>query len=129
MSSQQAVWDTAVTLPDNAFSRLGYQFVGWENKYGDGKVYNAQQVVTNLGGDIQGDRATLYAKWQPIEYIVQFDPGDGSGKMDSVKATYDQTVKLSECTLTPPDPDKVFAGWSLTSGGNVRYRTARKSAI
>ena len=122
MSSQQAVWDTAVTLPDNAFSRLGYQFVGWENKYGDGKVYNAQQVVTNLGGDIQGDRVTLYAKWQPIEYIVQFDPGDGSGKMDSVKATYDQTVKLSECTLTPPDPDKVFAGWSLTSDGNVRYK-------
>lgn len=122
MPSQQAVWDTAVTLPDNAFSRLGYQFIGWEDKYGDGKVYNAQQVVSNLGGDIQGDRVTLYAKWQPIQYTVQFDAGSGSGQMDSVKATYDQTVKLSECTLTPPDDGKVFAGWSLDRNGSVRYK-------
>lgn len=62
MPSQAAVWDTELVLPDSGFSRWGYRFIGWENTYGDGKAYTPQETVKNLGGDIQGDRVTLYAQ-------------------------------------------------------------------
>lgn len=121
MASQAAVWDTELSLPDNEFSRVGYRFTGWEDTYGDGKTYAAQETVKNLAGEIQGDRVTLYAQWQPIEFQIAFDENGGSGQMEAVEATYDETKSLPECGFTPPE-DMEFAGWSLTPDGAVQYR-------
>lgn len=120
MAAQSAVWDSEVTLSENAFSRTGYQFNCWKNTFGNGQTYSAQQKVTNIGGDIQGDRVTLYAQWQPIQYKIAFDANGGSGSMDEVEMTYDQAKQLSKCTLTAPE-GKEFAGWSLSSNGSVQY--------
>ena len=121
VAAQSAVWDTPVTLAENAFSRRGYRFTGWENSYGDGRTYPAGQEVTNLSGKNQGDRVTLYAQWQAISYTVAFDPGQGgSGFMSSQTYTYDREEALPRNTLTAPQ-GKEFAGWALTPGGPVRY--------
>lgn len=119
--AQAAVWDTPVTLAENAFSRWGYRFTRWENKYGDGQTYAAGQEGTNLSGKNQGDKVTLYAQWKAITYTVVFDPGQGgSGSMPGKTYTYDQEGTLPENTLTAPQ-GKEFAGWALTPGGPVRY--------
>lgn len=115
------MWDTPVTLAENAFSRWGYRFTRWENKYGDGQTYAAGQEVTNLSGKNQGDKVTLYAQWKAITYTVVFDPGQGgSGSMPGKTYTYDQEGTLPENTLTAPQ-GKEFAGWALTPGGPIRY--------
>ncbi len=119
--AQAAVWDTPVTLAENAFNRWGYRFTRWENKYGDGQTYAAGQEVTNLSGKNQGDKVTLYAQWKAITYTVVFDPGQGgSGSMPGKTYTYDQEGTLPENTLTAPQ-GKEFAGWALTPGGPIRY--------
>lgn len=121
MPSHAAVWDTELVLPNNEFSRWGYQFNGWKNTFGDGKIYSAQETVKNLGGEIQGDRVTLYAQWKPIQYHIAFAQNGGSGQMDTITAAYDQVQNLPDCTFTPPKGME-FAGWSLTQGGAVRYK-------
>lgn len=121
MSSQAAVWDTELILPNNEFSRWGYQFTGWKNTFGDGKIYSAQETVKNLGGKIQGERVTLYAQWKPIQYHIAFAENGGSGQMDTITTAYDQVQNLPDCTFTPP-AGMEFAGWSLTEGGAVRYK-------
>ncbi len=121
MPSQAAVWDEELTLMESGFTRFGYQFGGWKDTYGDGTVYEAQETVKNLAGEIQGDRVTLYAQWNPIQYSISFDENGGSGEMDSVTATYDRDLRLPDCGFTPPT-DMKFAGWSLTPNGTVRYK-------
>lgn len=121
MPSQAAVWDEELTLPASGFTRFGYRFGGWKDTYGDGAVYEAQEMVKNLAGEIQGDRVTLYAQWNPIQYSISFDENGGSGEMDSVTATYDRDLRLPDCGFTPPT-DMKFAGWSLTPNGTVRYK-------
>lgn len=74
MAEQHAVWNTPVTLAPNGFSRTGYTFGGWEDRYGDGQTYSDGQEVTNLAGEIQGDRVTLYAQWNPISYTPDQQP-------------------------------------------------------
>lgn len=119
-ADQGAVWGETVTLAENSFTRRGYTFTGWENRYGNGKVYAPGETVTNLSGKQQGDRVTLYAKWEPISYTVVFDAGAGSGAMAPVSCRYDQETALPANTLTPP-PGKEFAGWALQSGGPIRF--------
>lgn len=121
MPSQAAVWDTELILPNNEFSRWGYQFTSWKNTFGDGKIYFAQETVKNLGGEIQGDRVTLYAQWKPIQYHIAFAENGGNGQMDPITVKYDQVQNLPDCTFTPPEGME-FAGWSLTQGGAVRYK-------
>ena len=121
MPSQAAVWNTDLILPNSDFSRMGYQFSGWEDTFGDGKVYAAQEKVKNLGGEIQGDRVTLYAQWTPIQYQIAFDSNTGSGKMDSITVSYNQSKNLPDCTFTAPSGME-FAGWSLTQNGPVKYK-------
>lgn len=119
--SLAAVWDAEVTLPSSGFSRWGYRFASWKNTFGDGKTYAPQETVKNRGGDIQGDRVTLYAQWKPIQYSIAFAGNGGSGQMDAITAAYDQEQNLPDCTLTPPDGME-FAGWSLRQGGAVQYK-------
>lgn len=121
MPSQAAVWEEELTLPESGFTRFGYRFGGWKDTYGDGTLYSPQETVKNLAGEIQGDRVTLYAQWNPIQYSISFDENGGSGEMDSVTATYDRDLRLPDCGFTAP-ADMKFAGWSLTPNGTVRYK-------
>lgn len=122
MPSQAAVWDAPLTLPLQTLRRTGYTFACWENTYGDGAQYPDGAEVKNLAGKKrQGDRVTLYAKWTPITYTIFFDPGSGSGRMESVTHTYDQEKALPQCMLTPP-AGLEFVGWARMAGGPVAFR-------
>ena len=57
----------------------------------------------------------------PITYTIFFDPGSGSGRMESVTHTYDQEKALPQCMLTPP-AGLEFVGWARMAGGPVSFR-------
>lgn len=120
MASLDAVWDVPVTLPAQNFRRTGYTFDAWESSISGARYADGAQVK-NLAGRRQGDKVTLFARWNPITYTVSFDAGSGSGSMAPKTYTYDQEKALPRCTLTAP-AGLEFVGWARKSGGAVVYR-------
>ena len=58
-------------LTNNTYTRLGYEFIGWDtNENADTVVYRDGQRVKELG-DI-GDVVTLYAVWTDVIYTINF---------------------------------------------------------
>ena len=68
MNNQTIVYDVQTPLSENAYTRVGYTFEGWNTKAdGSGTSYTDKQLVKDLGD------TTLYAQWRknPLKYAVQ----------------------------------------------------------
>lgn len=75
MKSQKAVYDEEVILNANQYSRMGYQFQGWNTKKAassSSTAYRDQEKVKNLT-DKHKETVTLYAQWKPNIYTVALD--------------------------------------------------------
>ena len=90
-------------------TKTGYIFGGW---YTDNNTFSeyysfAEDVVKNF---------TLYAKWTPITYEVQYNANTGSGSMANSTHTYDAAKALSanEFTLA----DHAFVEWNTQANGS-----------
>ncbi|MNB81788.1 Internalin-A precursor [compost metagenome] len=106
INSQTAVYNTLFTRPADPV-RTGYQFDGWYTDLGLTKTYSFGTPAT---GDF-----TLYAKWNPIKYIVSFQ---GAGT--SVATQY---VSYGEKAIQPPEPvweGHTFLGWYFF-GTNLKF--------
>ncbi len=108
-------WDNdGAQLSKNTFARTGYKFNGWNTQAdGKGTHYNDGAVIDeSLHGKI-----TLYAEWTPIKYIISFDGNNEyvQGTMDTVTATYDVYLTLSEVGFTHSQ-NQDFVGWAYTTG-------------
>ena len=69
MDSLTAYVDTQIELTENAFTREGYTFTGWNTAAdGTGDVYADKASVTNLAE--MNQTAILYAQWAVNEYKV-----------------------------------------------------------
>ena len=79
-------------LPENVFSRTGYEFIGW-NTESDGTrtSYENQAKITNLS-DTADATITLYAQWEPVKYNVEFNSNGGS--VTNLSDTADATITL-----------------------------------
>ena len=108
----------------NRPERIGYRFTVWNTtRDGAGTTYSA-------GATYSADESvTLYARWDPNTYYVQFD-GNGSngGSMNVQTFTYDQSQALERNTFTPSrdsvftGKDYIFAGWNTqANGGGTSY--------
>ncbi len=105
------------TLNDNEFSAVGYKFVGWNTKPdGSGDAYNdpdtyvvtVEAIEGKKDGDIVG---TLYAQWEPIEYLIKYDPNGGEGEMDDDDhRKYDTDYELSTHLYTREG--YTWVGWN-----------------
>lgn len=111
-TSMAMIYDTAKNLTANGFTRTGYTFNGWNTKAdGTGKNYSNQQSVKNLTSK-NGATVTLYAKWNPIKYIIKYDTAGGT--IGSEKYTTDYTINDS---VTIPNASKAghtLDGWRIT---------------
>ena len=92
------------------FSRSGFNLVGWESSL-DGTVYKPTETIVMPGEDV-----TFTAVWEPIEYKVVFNPGNGG---TSIKIP-----ALTDTVITCPDPGitvsgKHFAGWKAADTGEI----------
>ena len=82
MPIQYFKYDEEQALSTNIFTRNGYKFSKWNTKSdGTGTDYEDGQVVKNLTSESYG-RIYLYAKWDPINYYVHFNPNGREGEME-----------------------------------------------
>jgi len=116
MSPQTHTYDTELALSENAFSKTGYTFAGWNTASdGSGTTYTNCQSIDNLTTTANGT-VTLYAKWTPNTYTVTFNPNGGEGTMSPQTHTYDAELALSENTFSKTG--YTFAGWNTASDGS-----------
>ena len=101
-------YGTATTLKDA--TKTGYTFGGW---YKEPECTNEETTLsaTDYTSDI-----TLYAKWTPNTYTVQFDANSGTGTMSNQPFTYDVSQDLSENTYTRTGYN--FTGWNTAANGS-----------
>ena len=110
-----------VTLADNKFTRVGYQFSGWATS-ADGDV-----AFANAAKFVAKKNQMLFAKWSLVEYNMSFSsPGDG-GTMPTLKFNVTNGI-LPQNMFTRPGA--TFQGWAKSANGAVigqpgqSYRTA-----
>ena len=116
MSNQTFTYDTAQTLNNNVFYRVGYTYTGWNTKNdGSGTAYTNKQSILNLT-TTANEVITLYAQWSPNSYTVQFNSNGGSGSMDPMDFLYGEEKQLRENTFTKED--YLFKGWNTKSDGS-----------
>ena len=126
MADQNFVYDTAQNLTENAFTRTGYTFTGWNSKAdGTGTPYADKQEVVNLTAT-RDAVVTMYAQWQPITYYVSFDKNGGTGTdMIVQKFVYDTAQPLSENAYTRTGYN--FKEWTTKADGTGDKFTDKQS--
>ena len=110
MADQAFTYGTPQNLTANAFTRMGYTFVGWATSPNGSVVYSDQQSVSNL--TVTNATTTLYAKWTPTNYPITYHLNDGT--LDTDKYSY--TIESPDITLdTPTRTGYTFGGWYTNS--------------
>lgn len=100
MENITATYGSRVTLPENVYTKYGYDFMGWSKTRG-GEVDFADKY---WGVDLRsytesGEKLTLYAVWAGKEVIVSFDCGAGTAP-NPVRLRYGQAYgKLPTPTM------------------------------
>lgn len=107
--------ESTIVLPEPGIKE-GYIFKGW---YSDSEFNNS---VGGAGGNYYATSGTtLYAKWEPIIYEINYDKNDSSatGIIQPHFCTYDQ-----DCELKIDGFEKLgykVKGWATTADGEVEY--------
>ena len=112
MAAQNFVYDTEQALTQNAFTRTGYTFEGWNSKAdGTGTPYEDKQSVKNLTAE-RDAVVTMYAQWKVIVYSITYDLAGGSLATENPT---EYTIETSDFTLVNPTRTGYeFAGWTGT---------------
>ena len=107
---------TSVVKP----TRVGYIFKGYYTKTnGQGTCYvNENGVILSQANTFTKD-VTLFAKWEAIDYTIEYNANGGSGSMESTSAIYDKETVLAPNEFT--NKGHAFKGWATTPGGAVVY--------
>lgn len=114
-TSLQLYYDQQTTL--SSPTRIGYNFNGW-TKSGNSTL--SDNVLT-----MGSENTTLTANWQARNYVVTFNPNQGSVTTQTKTVTYDQPYGDLP---TPVRSEYVFLGWYTdpTSGTKVESSTTVK---
>ena len=114
MSDITIATDAKKTLSANAFTKTGYDFVGWATSANGTKAYNDKSNYL-MGSDSD---YTLYALWTPTKYKITYNLNGGS--VSSANKT-EYTIESEAFTLTNPTrPGYTFNGWT---GSNLSDKT------
>ena len=104
-------------LNANCFTRDGYVFAGWNTasdglgtSYNDTGLLWAEEIISDMA---------LYAIWEINTYTVKFDANGGYGEMSDICLTYEVSEQLPINVFYRSG--YTFAGWAITSNGNVFY--------
>ena len=125
MANTEHVYDSPKALRPNGFGLTGWTFDGWATSPTGQKVYDNNQVVSNLSAT-EGAIVRLYARWVPNTYTVQYNanrPAGASGSVEGVTTdsshTYDTLKALTAngFSLT----GWTFTGWATTAQGGKAY--------
>lgn len=98
--------DKALTLKDA--SKTGYTFGGWYREA------SFQTRVTSIPAGNEED-VTLYAKWTPIRYTVNFNANGGDGSPSQASVSYDEALTLPGGSFSRTG--YVLTGWNTAQDG------------
>lgn len=101
-------------LPDCAFSKEGYVFVGWATT-AEGEVAYGNQAPYTMGPE---SHYTLYAKWA-VPIGVVFNGNGGTGSMASLTKGAGYPFTLPQNAFVKSG--HIFAGWATTPDGDAVY--------
>ncbi len=118
-ASSSHTYDEAKALTANGFTRTGYTFAGWATSVGGAAAYTNGQSVSNLTAE-DGGMVTLYAKWTPHTYTVNYDANGGAGSTEPSSHTYDVSKTLTANGFTRTG--YIFAGWATSADGAWVYK-------
>ena len=107
-------YDEPQTLPDNAFERDGYEFIGWGvNKDDTSPEYDNKDTINNLTSK-NNETVTIYALWKKT-ITITYNANGGEG----VPATQTGTLYNSQATANikisstiPTKEGFTFNGWT-----------------
>lgn len=97
-------------VPDNGKENM--QFVGW---YYNPVLMNSEEPLDSY--TMPAKDLTLYAKWEPVDKVVQFDTQGGS-------VVASQNVPYNSKATMPDNPTKsgyTFTGWYTSPDGENRW--------
>lgn len=118
MADVRVNYDESKILATCSFTRTGYVFGGWATSPTGTIVYPDKATVKNLAST-NNSTITLYAVWQPINYVIEFNSNGGTGSMSNVNIAFNETKNLPKCTYTKTG--YTFKGWATSSSGSVVY--------
>ena len=104
-------------MPPDTPEREGYEFLGW---FVDGG--STQWTPGTLTGDLN-----LVAKWEQIEYKVQFDPNGGTWDDGTGAAKVEYTTDGSIASIKPADPVRPVI--RLPAGGTMANHGTSKLTL
>lgn len=113
----------SLTITDVKPTRPGYDFSGWcRNPFWNGgdRLYNSGDVI-----DVYPGTTTLYAIWTQTDFVITFNPNNGSGGPGQVVG--EGTGSVTVTIPTGPNPTRdgyIFAGWSEDPNGTADQRYA-----
>lgn len=139
-------------LRKNTFTRVGYEFTGWNTKPdGSGTGYSDQEEILNLtdenydGSD--GGTVILYAQWKKSESVLRIDPAGGaycgSAEITEIVGQYGTVYEPDPTNVSPPEGyavsfdtqggeaiapmcnEMVFTDWVLVLPINGRYEDGK----
>lgn len=105
MDSQSMYTDSTENLTANGFSKTGYHFIGWSTKP-TGDVEYIDQGSYKMGN---GSSYDLYAKWEPNQYTISYNPNGGHIDVASSRVIYQSEYLLK----VPSREGYFFAGWFM----------------
>lgn len=118
MADAAVTYDSEAKLPECAFTKTGYTFIGW-SLTSDGAVLLTDIEYDNLKTE-EGDTVTLYAIWSENSYTLSFDANGGEGeKIPATVYGYEASVTLPKNVFTKTG--YILSGWSLEKDGEQVY--------
>ena len=92
MANQQMTYGQATALTENAFTKEGNSFNGWNTKAdGTGARYSDKASVINLASE---GETTLYAQWNANSHIITIVNVDGATITKQGNGNYGETITI-----------------------------------
>jgi len=118
MPDSMASYGETNVLSACTFERKGYVFAGWSLEPDGEYVFFDEDEVFNLCGEEDGV-VTVYALWDAVACMVDFDANGGVGEMVPAAGAYGTVPDL------PPNAfsyaGRAFAGWATSPSGEVVF--------
>lgn len=107
-------YDQDCILTSQEFTRSHYVFAGWSTT-SDGEVeYSSNSLVARNLSTVNGDKVTLYAVWNPVEYSITYNLNGGTALNPT-----SYNIESESFTLNNPTRDGyTFAGWTTKADGS-----------
>ena len=129
--TQDMVYGQQQNLFANQFERYGYNFAGWTKTsdwpgpascdYEDKAQLKEKDIPVENGGELH-----LYAQWNPVSVMINFEPNDAEGEKYAQETFYE--TELLKCAFNRPYWD--FVGWNTQkNGGGISYPDGAKFVL